>query len=115
MNRPRSKSVANAVRSKILQKGVGSVWTYADFGDLPFANVAATLSRLTKLGVLKRINRGVYYFGTSKPEAQQLADAVMRVANNRPEIPEALDVEGLAEAVAKAVTQFVAKKKIRAA
>ena len=67
VNRPRGKSVAHAVRSRIQQAGFDRLWTYADFRGLAPMAVAATLSRLVKAGQLRRIRRGVYR--RSKPPA----------------------------------------------
>lgn len=63
---------AATVRARIEQGGE-RIWRLEDFRDLPFTAVAQTLSRLTKVGVIERLSKGVYYraretsFGKSLP------------------------------------------------
>lgn len=67
-----SRQTAALVRERI-EHGKERLWRLDDFRDLPFAAVAQTLSRLTRLGVLERLSKGVYYrsretaFGKSRP------------------------------------------------
>lgn len=71
-SKARSRDVAATVRARIENAGE-RLWRLEDFRDLPFAAVAQTLSRLTKIGVIERLSKGVYYrpqetsFGKSLP------------------------------------------------
>lgn len=50
------------IRSRI-ERGGERLWHFDDFSDVPISAVAQTLSRLTRLGTLRRISKGVYYRG----------------------------------------------------
>ncbi len=64
--------VAHLVRQR-LERGGERLWRLEDFGDLSFAAVAQTLSRLTRSGRIKRLSKGIYYrprqtsYGQSRP------------------------------------------------
>jgi hypothetical protein len=80
--------VAQALRKKITDQGPDSLWSYADFGGLPFQAVAKSLSRLAKDGLIRRVRKGLYYYpkqtalGPSQPSASALlAKTVMRGAD----------------------------------
>lgn len=83
MNRARSHSIAHKVWSRIARKGGDTFWSFRDFSDLSALSVAATLSRLSRRGSLRRIHKGVYYhpkstvFGESKPDPERAADAIL--------------------------------------
>src|SRR5579863_6691440 len=68
---------AATVRRKI-ESGGERVWRLADFGHLPPAAVAQTLSRLARQGAIQRLGKGLYYrprqtaFGPSRPNAAQI-------------------------------------------
>lgn len=76
-NTSSAASVAKRVRSQIEAAGE-RVWRLADFEDMPFTAIAQALSRLSRLGVIQRIGKGLYYrprqtvFGQSKPNATLL-------------------------------------------
>lgn len=83
--RTRSKSsVSVTVRKRIKKGGPGKLWTYGDFSSLPPMAVAATLSRLTKEGTIRRVRKGVYYsprktrFGDLAPDATSVAIVVLK-------------------------------------
>lgn len=79
MNRElRSMSnVASSLRAHI-ERGGERVWKFEDFKNYPTAAVVKELSRLVKLGKLKRLSKGIYYrskitsFGESKPNLTEL-------------------------------------------
>lgn len=76
-------SVSNAVKMKIEKGGPDRLWTYADFESLPAMAVAASLTRLVKKGLLRRVRNGVYYkpretrFGVTSPDCSRVAAAVL--------------------------------------
>jgi hypothetical protein len=82
--RTRRDSISDRVRAKITRGGREKVWTYGDFTGLPTMAVAASLSRLCKRGVIRRLRKGVYYvprwsrFGDIVPEAPRVAAAVLK-------------------------------------
>jgi len=61
MNRSRDKSTAAEVKRRISKKLDKQLWTFGDFSDLEYASVAASLSRMSKRGELRRVRRGGYY------------------------------------------------------
>ena len=62
-------SEAAQIRKRIAHAPAGTVFTPADFSDLAGASsVNASLSRLTRSGVLSRVRRGVY----SKPKVSKV-------------------------------------------
>lgn len=69
--------IAKAVRKRI-EVGGERVWRLADFENLSFTAVAQALSRLSRLGIIQRLGKGLYYkprqtaFGPSKPNPSQL-------------------------------------------
>jgi hypothetical protein len=82
MNRTKQESVASEVEKRIFRHQKKTIWSFADFSDLPASAVAAALSRLSRIGQLRRVRRGIYYrprktaFGESRPAAGTIADAV---------------------------------------
>lgn len=70
-------STAANVREQI-EIGGNRIWRFVDFENMPFTAVAKALSRLTRLGIIHRIGKGLYYrpkktvFGQSKPNTSQL-------------------------------------------
>lgn len=80
----KKKSASAAVLRRIRAGDKDRLWTYVDFKDLPTLAVAATLSRLAKKDVIRRIRKGVYYlpkvtrFGESAPDAGRVATAVLK-------------------------------------
>lgn len=72
-----SGSIAENVRKRI-ETGGEKIWRLTDFEQMPFMAVAKTLSRLSRLGLILRIGKGLYYkprrtvFGQSKPNMTQL-------------------------------------------
>lgn len=90
MNRPRHLSVANDVRSRIKSGSEDRLWTYSDFPDHPRMAVAASLSRLKREGVIRRVRRGIYYrsrttvVGVSRPDPEMLVDKVLVMRGLRP-------------------------------
>ncbi len=89
MNKSRDESIAYKVIRRIENKGPDTLWTFADFVDLPSISVAATLSRLSKSGTLERLRRGVYYFpkstafGKSRPDPEKVTEAILRINGTR--------------------------------
>jgi len=79
-----SRRIAGLVRQRI-ERGGERLWRFDDFGGLPFAAVAQTLSRLTRQGTLERLSKGIYYhnrqtaFGKSRPNPA----AIQRLAEGR--------------------------------
>ena len=122
MNRPRARSTAHAVRSRILRGGGDRLWTYADFPRLDRMAVAAALSRLARAGDITRIRRGVYYrpkgtrFGASRPDPATLVDAVLRQRGTRWVLsgPGEYNRLGLTTQVASAVTRATGSRVPRA-
>jgi hypothetical protein len=72
-------TVAETVRKRI-DAGGERVWRFSDFDGLPFSAVAQALSRLTRLGTLQRLGKGMYFrpretvFGLSKPNPARLRE-----------------------------------------
>jgi Family of unknown function (DUF6088) len=72
-----SISIAENVRKQI-ESGGERVCRLADFENMSFTAVVKTLSRLSRLGTIKRLGKGLYYrprqtaFGQSKPNTSQL-------------------------------------------
>lgn len=122
MNRPKARSVAHAVRSRIIRGGEDRLWTYADFPRLDRMAVAAALSRLARAGDITRVRRGVYYrpkatrFGPSRPDPESLVDAVLRQrgAGGVPSGPGQYNRLGLTTQVAGAVTRATPRRVPRA-
>src|SRR5688572_16405928 len=79
----RSRGVTALVRKRVDQGGE-RLWRLDDFADLPFAAVAQALSRLTRMGALQRLSKGVYYrgrntaFGKSQPNPAAMQRLVTR-------------------------------------
>ena len=77
------QTTAEAIRSKI-ETGGERVWRFADFEGMPPAAVAKTLSRMSQLGILQRLGKGLYYrprqtaFGQSKPNRSQIQSLPLR-------------------------------------
>src|SRR4051794_40605748 len=74
---PRTTKTAVTVRRKI-EGGGERVWRLADFGGLPPAAVAQTLSPLARQGSIQRLGKALYSrpgqtaFGPSRPNAAQI-------------------------------------------
>ena len=72
-----SASTAENVRKMIIAGGE-RVWRLSDFENMSFMAVAQALSRLSRLGMIQRLGKGLYYrprqtaFGQSKPNTSQL-------------------------------------------
>jgi hypothetical protein len=68
----RTQSIAGIIRQRI-ESGGEKFWTLADFPGPPATAVAQALSRLTRLGELQRVSKGLYYrsrdtvIGKSRP------------------------------------------------
>lgn len=79
MNKHQKSVPSNAkiIKSSIENAGE-RFWRISDFENIPFTTIAQTLSRLTRMGFLKRVGKGLYYrprmtaFGESKPNTSQL-------------------------------------------
>lgn len=75
--RPDGASIAKTVRAQI-EAGGERVWRLADFENMSFTAVAQALSRLSRLGFIQRLGKGLYYkprqtaFGPSKPNPSLL-------------------------------------------
>jgi len=69
---PTQHPIAALIRRRI-ERGGERLWRLEDFRAYPFTAVAQALSRLTRLGILERLSKGVYYrarettFGKSRP------------------------------------------------
>ena len=67
-----TRQVARWIRRRI-ENGGERLWRFDDFAGAPVAAVAQTLSRLTRVGELERLSKGVYYrsrqtvLGKSRP------------------------------------------------
>ncbi|MGA2076850.1 MAG: hypothetical protein ABSH52_25460 [Terriglobia bacterium] len=79
-----SRAITSLVRQRIARSGE-RLWRLEDFRDLPFTAVAQVLSRLTRMGKLERLSKGIYYhtretaFGKSRPNPS----AIQRLASHR--------------------------------
>jgi Family of unknown function (DUF6088) len=86
MNSPSRSSLANRIAARIKRGGTDKLWTLRDFADLEASGTAtaATLSRLARRGVLRRVRRGVYYrpgktlFGETRPDPHATLSATLR-------------------------------------
>lgn len=85
--RSKAESVAAKILQRVLRGGGDRLWGMRDFLDLDTATaagVAATLSRLSREGCLRRIRRGVYYrpgktaFGETQPATEAVAGFLLR-------------------------------------
>jgi predicted transcriptional regulator of viral defense system len=80
---PKPRGVMGLVRQRIEQGGE-RVWRLEDFRDLPFAAVAQALSRLSRVGAIERLSKGVYYrgrqtaFGKSRPNPTAIQELAGR-------------------------------------
>ena len=80
----KSATISQIVTRKVDRGGADRLWTYSDFTPHSESAVAATLSRLWKKGVVKRVRKGVYYlprpsrFGESSPDPTRVAEAVLK-------------------------------------
>lgn len=83
MNKRKNESVANKVYSRIMRSREDHLWSYSDFNDLSVLAVAATLSRMTRRGDLRRIRKGLYYrskktvFGETRPSPDVITDVIL--------------------------------------
>jgi hypothetical protein len=83
MNRPRDKSIASEVKRRISSDRTKELWTYRDFNDLAPASVAASLSRMSRRGELRRVRKGVYHlprktaFGETRPDPALIANSAL--------------------------------------
>jgi len=79
-------TTAAAVRARI-DAGGERLWQLQDFGGLPIAAVAQTLSRLARESLIQRLSKGVYYrgrstpFGHSQPNPAAIQQLARRHAN----------------------------------
>ena len=70
-------TIAKAVRAQI-EAGGERIWRLTDFENMPFTAVAQALSRLFRLGIIRRLGKGLYYkskqtpFGPSEPNLSKL-------------------------------------------
>lgn len=104
-----SQSVEKSVINRIYGRGRGSVVSPSDFLDLGSRGaVDLALSRLTKKGVLRRVDRGVYGFpeksrliGELSPRPDEVAKALVRRRGQRllPSGASAANLLGLTEQV----------------
>lgn len=86
-----SQSIEKSVLSRIYGRGRGSVVSPSDFLDLGSrGGVDLALSRLTKKGILRRVDRGVYGYpeksrliGELSPRPEEVAKALARRGNRR--------------------------------
>lgn len=86
-----SQSIEKSVLSRIYGRGRGSVVSPSDFLDLGSRGaVDLALSRLTKKGILRRVDRGVYGYpeksrliGELSPRPEEVAKALARRGNRR--------------------------------
>ncbi|MBJ7390702.1 MAG: hypothetical protein JHC85_03995 [Chthoniobacterales bacterium] len=86
-----SQSIEKLVLSRIYGRGRGSVVSPSDFLDLGSrGGVDLALSRLTKKGILRRVDRGVYGYpeksrliGELSPRPEEVAKALARRGNRR--------------------------------
>lgn len=82
-------NTTESIRNRI-ESGGECFWRFVDFKDLPTTAVAKALSRLSRLGVLQRIGKGLYYrpkktvFGQSKPNTSHLRNLF---SHNKPLFP----------------------------
>lgn len=95
----------NRARARIENAGE-RIWRLQDFRDLPFAAVAQTLSRLTKVGVIERLSKGLYYraretsFGKSLPNPAAIQNLATRKATVFPSGTAAANLLGFTTQVA---------------
>lgn len=86
-----SQSIEKSVLSRIYGRGRGSVVSPSDFLDLGSrGGVDLALSRLTKKGILRRVDRGVYGYpeksrliGELSPRPEEVAKALARRGNRQ--------------------------------
>lgn len=86
-----SQSIEKSILSRIYGRGRGSVVSPSDFLDLGSrGGVDLALSRLTKKGILRRVDRGVYGYpeksrliGELSPRPEEVAKALARRGNRR--------------------------------
>jgi len=70
-------NIAKTVRNQI-EAGGERVWRLSDFEPMPFTAVAQALSRLSRMGLIQRLGKGLYYrskltiFGQSRPNISHL-------------------------------------------
>lgn len=78
-----STTAMKSIRRRI-EKGGERLWRMEDFGDLPPAATAQSLSRLTKAGLIQRISKGTYYharesaFGKTRPNPNTMSKIATR-------------------------------------
>lgn len=86
-NRRKSESVSDKIQKRILKGGDDRLWSFQDFLDIDSSTapaIAATLSRLSRNGELRRIRRGVYYrpkktiFGESHPNPETVLNVLLK-------------------------------------
>jgi hypothetical protein len=76
-----SQAIEKSVISRIYGRGKGGVFTPNDFLDLGSRGaVDLSLHRLTKLGTIRRIARGLYYYPESHPLLGEIAPSIEAVA-----------------------------------
>ena len=114
----KNNSIARGILVRIRRGGGDRLWTYADFAKLPTFAVAATLSRLAKKGVLRRVRKGLYYvprttrFGETSPDPTRVAAAVLnrRGIDWSPTGPAAYNGLGLTTQVSPTTTLAVNRR-----
>lgn len=80
------RPAAPEIRGRI-ERGGERLWRFDDFSDLPMSAVAQALSRLARLGTLRRVSKGVYYrgretaFGPSLPNPAAIRKLASREKN----------------------------------
>jgi hypothetical protein len=106
---PGSRAGVTALVRDRIERGGERLWRHEDFSDLSFAAVAQALSRLTRVGVVQRLSKGVYYrsretaFGKSMPNPRALGELAERRQRIHP--------AGIAAAAALGLTTQVAKRR----
>lgn len=76
--------IAGLVRRRI-ERGGERLWRFEDFRALPFTAVAQALSRLTRIGALERLSKGVYYRARRTQLGKSLPNpaAIQKLASRR--------------------------------
>src|SRR5713101_4379824 len=82
-----SRRIMTLVRQRI-ERGGERLWRLEDFRNLSPSAVAQALSRLTRLGILQRLSKGVYYRARQTALGKSLPNpsAVQKLAARRKQI-----------------------------
>jgi DNA-binding transcriptional ArsR family regulator len=100
------RPAAPDIRRRI-DRGGERLWRFVDFSDLPISAVAQALSRLTRLGLLRRVSKGVYYrgrettFGVSLPNPAAIRKLAFQEKNVFPSGIAAANLLGLTTQTAR--------------